>query len=113
MVPTPVLLAHAPGDAAQAELRANNPFGLRSTGNSTSTLPSQGQTEGTAEGDSLWVGCSLLRVPRRARPVMEGHVSSTTEPAESPMKGTSKATPEEVQVGDDDRQSVPTRQHSA
>ena len=31
MVPTPVLLADAPGDAAQAELRANNPFASRST----------------------------------------------------------------------------------
>ena len=35
MVPTPVLLADAPVDAAQAELRANNPFGSHSTGSST------------------------------------------------------------------------------
>ena len=59
------------------------------------------------------VAGSLLRDPRRARPVMvEGQLSSSTDPAESPMKEASKATPECVQIGDDDRQFVATRHDS-
>ena len=110
MVATPVLLADAPGDAAQADLRANNPFASRNT-SSTAPLATTEQVGSIAGGDSPWASGSLLKDPRRARQVVEGQVSSTTEPAESPMKETSQAIVEHVQDVDE-RQSAPTRQHS-
>ena len=66
MVPTPVQLADAPGDAAQAQLREQNPFASRNTVTLTSTLPTQGQAECIAEGNSPRVAGSLLRDQRRA-----------------------------------------------
>ena len=86
MVPTPLLLADAPGDAAQAELRAKNPFASRSTTSSTAILAMPEQIGSIAGGDSPWAKGCLLKDPRRAKQVVEGQVSSTTEPAESPMK---------------------------
>ena len=108
MVPTPVLLADAPGDAAQAELRANNPFASRSTTSSIGLLAMPGQVGSIAGGDSPWASGGSLKDPRRAKQVAEGQVSSTTQPAESPMKETSQATVQDV----DERQSAQTRQHS-
>ena len=55
MVPTPVLRADAPGDAAQAELRENNPFASRSTASSTAPLVTQEQIGSIAGG--LPLGC--------------------------------------------------------
>ena len=113
MVPTSLLLADAPGDAAQAELRAHNSFALRSTIALTATLPTQGQAWCSAEGDSTRVAGSLLRDPRRAKQVVvELQVSSSTDPVVAPAKEHPLATPSGVQVGEDDRKSVPTRQHS-
>ena len=111
MVPTPVLLADVPGDAAQANLRANNPFASRSSTSSTVLLAMPEHAGSIAGGDSPWALGSLLKDPRRAKQVAEGQVSSTTEPAESPMKETSQATVEHLQDVDE-RQSAPTRQHS-
>ena len=55
----------------------------------------------------------LLRDQRMAKKVVvEGQVSSSTDPAGSPMKETSMARRSDVRVCDDDRQSVPTRPHS-
>ena len=105
VVPTPVLLADVPGDAAQAELRANNPFASRSTTSSTAPLAMPEQVGSIAGGDSPWASGSLLKDPRRAKQTVGGQVSSTTEPAESPMKETSQATVQDV----DERQSAPTR----
>ena len=65
MVPTPVLLAEAPGETAQAELREHNPFASRSTSTSCATLPTQGQAVCAAERDSPRVAGGLLRNPRR------------------------------------------------
>ena len=107
----PVLLADAPEDAAQAELRANNPFASRSTASSTAPLATPEQFGSIAGGDSPWALGSLLKDPRRAKQVAEGQVSSTTESAESPIKETSNATVERLQDGNE-RQSAPTRQHS-
>ena len=59
MVPTQVLLPHAPGETAQAELRAHNPFDSRRS-TSSANLPTQGQDECSAEGDSPRVAGSLL-----------------------------------------------------
>ena len=53
MVLTPVLLADALADAAQAELWAHNPFASRSTITSTATLPTQGQMGPLRMGISL------------------------------------------------------------
>ena len=111
MVPTPVLLADVPGDATQANLRANNPFASRSTTSSTALLAMPEQAGSIAGGDSPWALGGLLKVPRRAKQVVEGQVSSTTEPPQSPMKETSQATVEQLQDVDE-RQSAPTRQHS-
>ena len=102
MVPTPVLLAETPGDAAQAEQREHNPFASPSMVTSSATLPKQGQAACDGEGVPLGqpAAGSLLKDPRRARKVVvEGHVSSTSDPAESPVKEQSMATPEAVQDG--------------
>ena len=113
MVRTPVLLADAPGETAQAELREHNPFASRSIVTSSATLPTQGQARCSGEGQLPRAAGSLLKDPRSARKVVvEGQVSSTTDPAGSPRKETSKATLTGVQVGEDERQSVPSRQHS-
>ena len=113
MVPTPALLPDAPGDTAQAELREHKPFALRGLVPSTATLPTQGQAGCTAEGGSPRAAGSLLKDPRRARKlVVEWQVSSSTDQVEAPAKAQSMATPSRVQVGEDDRQSAPTRQHS-
>ena len=113
MVPTPVRFADAPGDAAHAELWAHNPFAMRSSVTSTATLPTHGQAGCIAEGDSPPAAGSLLKDSRRAREVVwEWQVSAKTEPAESPMNEQSEAMLIGVQVGVDERQSVPTRQHS-
>ena len=111
VVPTPVLIADASGDAAQADLRANNHFPSPSTAPSTAPMATPEQVGSIAGVDSPWVSGSLLRDPRRATQVVEGQVSSTTEPAESPMNETSQATVERVQYCDE-LQSAPTRQHS-
>ena len=113
MVPTAVLLADAPGDAAQAELRGHNHFAVRSTITLTATLQIQWQVRCSAEGKSPRAAVSLLKDPRLARKVVvEGQLTSTTDPAEWPMKETSMATPSGVLVGKDERQSMPTRQDS-
>ena len=113
MVATPVLLADAPGDTAQAELREPNPFAWRSTVTSTPTLPTQGQAGCSGEGEFPRAAGSFLKDQRRARKVVvEGQVSSSTDPVEAPAKEQSMATPAEAQVGVDERQSAPTRQHS-
>ena len=112
MVPTQVLLADDPGETAQAELRKNNPFASRSS-TSTATLPTRGQAECSAEGDFPRVAGSLLRDTRRAgRFVVGGQVSSSTEPVEAPAKEQAMATPCPSQVGVDEQQAAPTRQHS-
>ena len=111
MVPTPVLLADVPGDAAQADLRANNPFASRSTASSTAILAMPDQVGSIAGGDFPWTSGSLLKDPRRAKQVVEEQVRSTSEPVESPMKETPQATVEHLQDVDE-RQSAPTRQHS-
>ena len=111
--PTTVLLADAPGETAQAEVRKHNLFASRSNSPSSATLPTLGQAGSSAQGDSPRVAGSLLRDPRRAKQVFVGaQLSSITDPAESPMKETSKATPSGVQVGVGERESVPTRQDS-
>ena len=46
MVPTPVLLADAPGETAQAELRERNPFASRSTSTSSWTRDPEGEANG-------------------------------------------------------------------
>ena len=113
MVPTPVLLADAPGDTAQAELREPNPFASRSTVTSTATLPTQGQAGCSGEWKLPLAARSIVKDPRRARKVVvEGQVSSSTDPVEAPAKEQSMATPDEAQVAVDERQSAPTRQHS-
>ena len=113
MVPTPVILHDATGDTAQAELREANPFASRRTVTSTATLPKQGQAGCSGKGELPRAAGSLIRDSRRARKVvLEGQVSAKTEPAESPMNAQSEAMPMGVQVGEDDRQSVPRRQHS-
>ena len=112
IVPPQVLLADAPGEIAQAELRKNNPFASRSS-TSSANLPTQGQAECSAEGDSPRVAGSLLRDPRRAKqPVVGGQVSSSTDPVEAPPNAQSMATPGPIQVGVDEQQSAPTRDHS-
>ena len=70
MGPTTLLLADATGEAAQIELREQNPFALRSTATSTATLPPQGQAALSAEGDSPLVADRLLRDRRRAKQVV-------------------------------------------
>ena len=56
---------------------------------------------------------SLLNDPRRAKKVVaEGKLSSRTDPAQSPMNDPSMATSNGVQVGEEERQSLPTRQQS-
>ena len=113
MVHTPVLFGDAPGDTAKVELREHNPFALRSTVTSTATLPAQWQAGCSGEGELPRAAGSLLNDSRRARKVvLEGRVSAKTEPAESPMNEQSEAMPMGVQVGVDERQSVPSRQHS-
>ena len=112
MVTIPVDLADAHRDTAQVELREVNPFGLRSTVTSNATLPTQGQAVCSGEWQLPRAAGSLLQDTRRARQVLEGEVSAKTEPAESPMNERSEAMPMGVQVGEDDCQSVPTRQHS-
>ena len=113
MVPIPVLLADAHADTAGAELREHNPFASRSTVTSTATLPTQGQPGCSGEGELPRAAGSLLKDPRWARQVVTGgQVSSSTDPVEAPAKEPSMATPGVVQVGDDDRQSAPTRQQS-
>ena len=104
-----VLIADA-RDAAQDDLRANNPLATRST-SSIAPLATPEQVGSIAGGDCPWVSGSLLKDPRMAMEEREWQVSSTTEPAESPMKETSQATLERVQDVDE-RQSAPTRQHS-
>ena len=112
MVPTQVLLADAPGETAQAELREHNPFASRSS-TSSATLPTQGQAECSAEGDSPRVASSLLRDPRRAKqPGVGGQVSSSTDPVEGPAKEQPMATPGPVRVGVDEQLAAPTRDHS-
>ena len=111
MVPTPVLLPDAPGDGAHAELRANNPFAWGSTVTSTHPCQQKGKLCTAEAGSSLAAG-NLLRDQRRARKVVvEERLSSSTEPVEAAAKGESVATPS-AQVGEDDRHSAPTRQHS-
>ena len=111
MVPTQVLLAAAPGETAQAELRKNNPFASRSS-TSTATMPTLGQAECFAEGDSPRVASSLLRDPRMMKqPVFGGQVSSSTDPVEAPAKEQAMATPGPAKVGVDEQQAATTRQH--
>ena len=113
MVPTPVLLAETPGDTAQAELHEHNPVASRSTITSTATLPTQGQAGCSGEGELPRAAGSFLKDQQRARKVVvECQVSSSTDPVEAPAKEQSMATPDEAQVGVDERQSAPTRQHS-
>ena len=112
MVPTPVLLADAPGETAQAELREHNPFASRSS-TSTATLPTEGQAECSAEGDSPRVAGSLLRDSRMAKQTVVGwQVSFSTDPMEAPAKEQSMATPGPVQVGVAEHQAAPTRDDS-
>ena len=112
MGPTPVLLADAPGETAQAELREHNPFALRSS-TSSSTLPTQAQAECSVERDSSRVAGSLLRDPRKAKQlVVGGLVSSSTDPMEAPAKLQSTATPGVVRIGVDEQLAAPTRDHS-
>ena len=112
MVPTQVLLADAPGETALAELRKNNPFASRSS-TSTATLPTLGQAECSAEGDSPRVAGTLLRDPRKAKQsVVVGQFSSSTDPLEAPAKEQAMATPGPAQVGVDEQQAAPTRKHS-
>ena len=109
---TQVLLADAPGETAQAELRKNNPFASRSS-ISTATLPTLGQADCSAEGDSPRVASSLLRDPWMAKqPVFGGQVSSSTDPVEAPAKEQPMATPGPIEVGVDEQQAAPTSQHS-
>ena len=113
MVPSPVLLADAPGETAQVELRERNPFASRSTSTEYATLATLGHAECSAEGDCPRVAGSQLRDPRRAMQlVVGGQVSSSTYPMEPLAKEQSMATPSETQFGVDERQSAPTRQHS-
>ena len=108
-----MLFGDGPGVTAQVEQRENTPFAMRSTVTSTATLPAQGQAGCPAEGDFPRAAGSLIKDSRRARKVvLEGEVSAKTEPAESPMNEQSEAMPMGVQVDVDERQSVPTRQHS-
>ena len=98
---------------AQAELCEHNRFALRSTVTSTATLPTQGQDGCSGEGKLPRAAGSLLKDPRRARKVVvEEQVSSSTDPVEAPAKEPQMATPSVVQVGEDERQSAPTRQLS-
>ena len=66
IVLTPVLLADAPGETAQAELREHNGFASRSS-TSSATLHTKGRAECSAEGDSPRVAGSLHRDPRRTK----------------------------------------------
>ena len=113
MVPTPVPLADAPGETAQAELRKHHPFASRSTGTSTATLRSQGQAGCSGEGKFSRAAGTLVQDQRRARKVVvEGEVSSSTGQVEAPAKEQSMATPGPVQVGVAEHPAAPTRDHS-
>ena len=112
MVPTKVLLADPPGETVQTELSEHNPFASRSSTSSV-TVPTQGQAECSAEGDSPRVAGSLLRHPRRAKQIVfSGQLSSSTDPVEALSKEQSTATPVNVQVGVHVHQSAPMREHS-
>ena len=112
MVRTAVLLADAPGETAQAELREHNPFASRSS-TSSATLTTQGQAECSAEGDSPRVAGTLLRDPRRAKQTVVGRqVCSSTDPVEAPAKEQSMATPGPVQAGLPEHPAAPTGAHS-
>ena len=63
MVPTPVLLAETPGDAAQAEQREHNPFASPSMVTSSATLPKQGQAACDGEGVPLGQPAAGSRQP--------------------------------------------------
>ena len=92
MVPTPVLFAHTPGVTAQVEIRAHNPFALRSALTPVATQPTQGQAWCDAEGDIPRPTGSLLKGTRKVRKgLMEEQVNSSTDPQESSMKEHSTA----------------------
>ena len=104
MVPTPLLLADAPGDTPQAELREHNRFGSRSAVTSTTTLPRLGQAGSSGEGEPPRGAGSRLRDPGRARKVaVEEKVSSSTDTVEAPAKEQPMATLSGVQVREEDR----------
>ena len=71
-MPTPELLAEAPGETSLAEVLELIPFASRSTPTSSAIQPTQGQPECSAEGDSLMVAGSLLPDPRMASQVVVG-----------------------------------------
>ena len=99
MVPVQLLRAEITGDTGQPELRGQNPFALRRMVTSAGTLPTQGQPGWNAAGEPHREAGSLLKDPSKVRKgVVEGQLSSPTDPAESPMKELSLATPEGVQV---------------
>ena len=113
MVPSQLLLADAAVDTAQAELLEHNHFALRSTVTSTATLPKQGQAGCSGELVLPRAAGSLLKDPRMARHVAGDElVSSLTDTVEAPAQEPSMTTPGVVLVGDDDRQSAPSGQHS-
>ena len=113
MVPTPVIETDARAYSAQAEQLEHNPFASPIRGTSTSPLPTQGQAGCSCEGDSPRAAGSLLQDTRSARKVvLEEQLSSSTDRVEAPAKEQAVATHSGVEVGQDDRQSVPTRQHS-
>ena len=99
MVPTPFLLAEPPRDTGKVELAEHNPLASRSTVTSTTTLPKQGQAEWAVDGDRPRASGSLLKVPGMARKVVvEGQLSSTPDPWESPIKDQSMTTLGEAQA---------------
>ena len=87
MVPAPVLFAEAPGDTAQVELRDSNLFASRGTLTDAVATQSQGHAHCSGGGDVPRATGSLLKDPRKVRKsVVEGHVSSPTDPLQSPVK---------------------------
>ena len=87
MLPTPLLFVDVPGDTAHVELRKDNPCALHSTVTSAITQPTEWQAGYDAEGDLPRATGSLVKEPRKVRhAVLEGQVSSPTDPLESAMK---------------------------
>ena len=114
MILTPLLLTDPPpGETAHGEHLEHNPFAFPRISTSSATLPTEGQAGCSAEGDSTRVAGNLLRDQRTAKQlVVGGQVSSSTGPVEAPTKEPPMATPRVAQVGVEERQYVPTRQHS-
>ena len=100
LVPTSMVFSESRGEPGQVDLRDNIMFGSLCTSTSAATLPIREQSGYDDEGDTTRSTGRLLQDPGNLRKaLMEGQVSSSTDPVVSPTKDQPRPTPSDAVVG--------------